>query len=127
MEFLYEVYMDNIEEITKRVEDTQKEVAVKEDNVKIAPTEPSRQYSSMTMPMTQFISNADINDDTVNDEVTQKIQSEVNNALKDDKFAEGEILEIDYAPIKEQRKSWRKQINDYEAAVASKEDTIKLL
>ena len=119
--------MDNIEEITKRVEDTQKEVAVKEDNVKIAPTEPSRQYSSMTMPMTQFISNADIKDDTVNDEVTQKIQSEVNNALKDDKFAEGEMLEIDYAPIKEQRKSWRKQINDYEAAIASKEDMIKLL
>ena len=43
------------------------------------------------------------------------------------KFAEGEMLEIDYAPIKEQRKSWRKQINDYEAAVASKEATIKLL
>ena len=47
--------MDNIEEITKRVEDTQKEVVVKEDNVKIAPTEPGRQYSSMTMPMTQLM------------------------------------------------------------------------
>lgn len=43
------------------------------------------------------------------------------------KFSEGEMLEIDYAPIKEQRKSWRKQINDYEAAIASKEATIKLL
>ena len=53
--------MDNIEEITKRVEDTQKEVVAKAD------------------------------------EAT------------------------------EQRKSWRKQINDYEAAIASKEDMIKLL
>ena len=61
MDFLYEVYMDNIEEITKRVEDTQKEVVAKAD------------------------------------EAT------------------------------EQRKSWRKQINDYEAAIASKEATIKLL
>lgn len=78
--------MDSIEDIEKTVEETRKDVAVKEDKVKIAPTEPSRQYSSMTMPMTRFISNADIKDDTVNDEVTQKIQSEVNNALKDDKF-----------------------------------------
>lgn len=43
------------------------------------------------------------------------------------KFSEGEMLEADYAPIKEQRKSWRKQINDYEAAVISKEAAIKLL
>lgn len=78
--------MDNIEEITKRVEDTQKEIAIKESNSKIATIEQNSQYSSMSMPMTQFMSNAKIEDDTVDDEVTQKIQSEVNNALKDDKF-----------------------------------------
>lgn len=78
--------MDNIEEITKRVEDTQKEIAIKESNRKIATIEQNSQYSSMSMPMTQFMSNAKIEDDTVDDEVTQKIQREVNNALKDDKF-----------------------------------------
>jgi len=70
-----------IEEIRNLVEQGKKKTPAE-----IAPSESSRQYSSMTMPMTQFMANAKIEDDTVDDEVTQKIQSEVNNALKDDKF-----------------------------------------
>jgi hypothetical protein len=79
--------MDNIEDIEKKVEDTQNTSIVNaEQNNKIAPTEPNRSYSSMSMPMTKFMTNAQIEDNTVSDEVTDKIQGEVNTALKDEKF-----------------------------------------
>lgn len=37
------------------------------------------------------------------------------------KFAEGEMPFEEYAPIKEQRKGWRKEINDLEMLIATKE------
>lgn len=40
------------------------------------------------------------------------------------KFAENEMSAEDYAPVKEQRKGWRKEINDLEALIATKEATI---
>lgn len=37
------------------------------------------------------------------------------------KFTEGEMPFEEYAPIKEQRKGWRKEINDLEMLIATKE------
>lgn len=34
------------------------------------------------------------------------------------KFAEGEITEEDYAPIREERRAWRNQINELEQKIA---------
>ena len=35
------------------------------------------------------------------------------------KYFEGFISETDYAPIKEQRQAWRKEINDLEMSIAT--------
>lgn len=37
------------------------------------------------------------------------------------KFAEGELTEEEYAPIKEQRKEWRAEINELESEIISNE------
>lgn len=40
------------------------------------------------------------------------------------KFTEGEMPYEEYAPVKEQRRGWRKEINDLEALIATKEATL---
>ena len=35
------------------------------------------------------------------------------------KYAEGEITEEEYAPVREQRRQWRRQINELEAEIES--------
>lgn len=71
--------MDSLDEIEKKVAETTTVAVVKK-------SEDSTAYSAMTMPMTSFMANAKVEDNTVSDEVTQKIQGEVNTALKNDKF-----------------------------------------
>ena len=41
-----------------------------------------------------------------------------NSDYKAIKFAEGELTEEEYAPIREQRKTWRKQIRTLETEIA---------
>lgn len=41
-----------------------------------------------------------------------------NTDYKAIKFAEGELTEEEYAPIREQRKTWRKQIRTLETEIA---------
>ena len=71
--------MDSFDEIEKKVAETTTGAVVKK-------SEDNTAYSAMTMPMTSFMANAKVEDNTVSDEVTQKIQGEVNTALKNDKF-----------------------------------------
>lgn len=40
------------------------------------------------------------------------------------KFTEGEMSYEEYEPVKEQRRGWRKEINDLEALIATKEATL---
>lgn len=40
------------------------------------------------------------------------------------KFTEGEMPYEEYEPVKEQRRGWRKEINDLEALIATKEATL---
>lgn len=39
------------------------------------------------------------------------------------KFAEGELTEEEYAPIREQRRAWRAEINTLEAEIAELRNT----
>lgn len=77
--------MDNMYDIEKRIDKQNTSIVVKEE-VKISPVEPDRSYAQMSSPMTKLIATATIDNDTVSDEVTDKIKGEVNKALKDDKF-----------------------------------------
>lgn len=77
--------MDDIKDIAKKVEE-QQTTAVVVTEPKISPVEPDRSYAQMSSPMTKLIATATIDNDTVSDEVTDKIKGEVNKALKDDKF-----------------------------------------
>ena len=114
-------------------EDGSKQKYVIPDNARIMTEEDSAYFQAKADEATAQ-RNRNLNIAAIRDEINElmgKISDLKRNLSRTDyqaiKFAEGEMLEIDYAPIKEQRKSWRKQINDYEAAIASKEDTIKLL
>ena len=114
-------------------EDGSKQKYVIPDNARIMTEEDSAYFQAKADEATAQ-RNRNLNIATIRDEINElisKISDLKRNLSRTDyqaiKFAEGEMLEIDYAPIKEQRKSWRKQINDYEAAIASKEATIKLL
>ena len=114
-------------------EDGSKQKYVIPDNARIMTEEDSAYFQAKADEATAQ-RNRNLNIATIRDEINEligKISELKRNLNRTDyqaiKFAEGEMLEIDYAPIKEQRKSWRKQINDYEAAIASKEATIKLL
>lgn len=40
-----------------------------------------------------------------------------NTDYKAIKFAEGEITEEEFAPVREQRKAWRKEINEIESGI----------
>lgn len=80
--------MDSIEEITKKVEEGKAVATVEPEKepAQIAPAE-VRQYSAMSAPMTKIIqSSTPAPDPTVSDEVTDKIQQSVDDALKDEKF-----------------------------------------
>ena len=114
-------------------EDGSKQKYVIPDNARIMTEEDSAYFQAKADEATAQ-RNRNLNIAAIRDEINElmgKISELKRNLNRTDyqaiKFAEGEMLEIDYAPIKEQRKSWRKQINDYEAAIASKEATIKLL
>ena len=114
-------------------EDGSKQKYVIPDNAHIMTEEDSAYFQAKADEATAQ-RNRNLNIAAIRDEINElmsKISELKRNLNRTDyqaiKFAEGEMLEIDYAPIKEQRKSWRKQINDYEAAIASKEATIKLL
>ena len=114
-------------------EDGSKQKHVLPDNARIMTEEDSAYFQAKADEATAQ-RNRNLNIAAIRDEINEligKISELKRNLNRTDyqaiKFAEGEMLEIDYAPIKEQRKSWRKQINDYEAAIASKEATIKLL
>lgn len=114
-------------------EDGSKQKYVIPDNARIMTEEDSAYFQAKADEATAQ-RNRNLNIAAIRDEINElmgKISELKRNLNRTDyqaiKFAEGEMLEIDYAPIKEQRKSWRKQINDYEAAVVSKEATIKLL
>ena len=114
-------------------EDGSKQKYVIPDNARIMTEEDSAYFQAKADEATAQ-RNRNLNIAAIRDEINElmgKISDLKRNLNRTDyqaiKFAEGEMLEIDYAPIKEQRKSWRKQINDYEAAIASKEATIKLL
>ena len=114
-------------------EDGSKQKYVITDNARIMTEEDSAYFQAKADEATAQ-RNRNLNIAAIRDEINElmgKISDLKRNLNRTDyqaiKFAEGEMLEIDYAPIKEQRKSWRKQINDYEAAIASKEATIKLL
>ena len=114
-------------------EDGSKQKYVIPDNARIMTEEDSAYFQAKADEATAQ-RNRNLNIAAIRDEINEligKISDLKRNLNRTDyqaiKFAEGEMLEIDYAPIKEQRKSWRKQINDYEAAIASKEVTIKLL
>lgn len=114
-------------------EDGSKQKYVIPDNARIMTEEDSAYFQAKADEATAQ-RNRNLNIAAIRDEINElmgKIYDLKRNLNRTDyqaiKFAEGEMLEIDYAPIKEQRKSWRKQINDYEAAIASKEDMIKLL
>ena len=114
-------------------EDGSKQKYVIPDNARIMTEEDSAYFQAKADEATAQ-RNRNLNIAAIRDEINEligKISELKRNLDRTDyqaiKFAEGEMLEIDYAPIKEQRKSWRKQINDYEAAIASKEATIKLL
>lgn len=114
-------------------EDGSKQKYVLPDNARIMTEEDSAYFQAKADEATAQ-RNRNLNIAAIRDEINElmgKISDLKRNLNRTDyqaiKFAEGEMLEIDYAPIKEQRKSWRKQINDYEAAIASKEATIKLL
>ena len=114
-------------------EDGSKQKYVIPDNARIMTEEDSAYFQAKADEATAQ-RNRNLNIAAIRDEINElmgKISDLKRNLNRTDyqaiKFAEGEMLEIDYAPIKEQRKSWRKQINDYEAAIVSKEATIKLL
>ena len=114
-------------------EDGSKQKYIIPDNARIMTEEDSAYFQAKADDATAQ-RNRNLNIAAIRDEINElmcKISDLKPNLNRTDyqaiKFAEGEMLEIDYAPIKEQRKSWRKQINDYEAAVASKEAAIKLL
>lgn len=114
-------------------EDGSKQKYVLPDNARIMTEEDSAYFQAKADEATAQ-RNRNLNIAAIRDEINEligKISELKRNLNRTDyqaiKFAEGEMLEIDYTPIKEQRKSWRKQINDYEAAIASKEATIKLL
>ena len=114
-------------------EDGSKQKYVIPDNARIMTEEDSAYFQAKADEATAQ-RNRNLNIAAIRDEINElmgKISDLKRNLNRTDyqaiKFSEGEMLEIDYAPIKEQRKSWRKQINDYEAAIASKEDMIKLL
>ena len=114
-------------------EDGSKQKYVIPDNARIMTEEDSAYFQAKADEATAQ-RNRNLNIAAIRDEINElmgKISELKRNLNRTDyqaiKFAEGEMLEIDYAPIKEQRKSWRKQINDYEAAIASKEATIKLM
>ena len=114
-------------------EDGSKQKYVLPDNAHIMTEEDSAYFQAKADEATAQ-RNRNLNIAAIRDEINEligKISDLKRNLNRTDyqaiKFAEGEMLEVDYAPIKEQRKSWRKQINDYEAAIASKEATIKLL
>ena len=114
-------------------EDGSKQKYIIPDNARIMTEEDSAYFQAKADEATAQ-RNRNLNIAAIRDEINElmgKISDLKRNLNRTDyqaiKFAEGEMLEIDYAPIKEQRKSWRKQINDYEAAIASKEATIKLL
>ena len=114
-------------------EDGSKQKYVIPDNARIMTEEDSAYFQAKADEATAQ-RNRNLNIAAIRDEINElmgKISDLKRNLNRTDyqaiKFVEGEMLEIDYAPIKEQRKSWRKQINDYEAAIASKEATIKLL
>ena len=114
-------------------EDGSKQKYIIPDNARIMTEEDSAYFQAKADEATAQ-RNRNLNIAAIRDEINElmgKISDLKRNLNRTDyqaiKFAEGEMLEIDYAPIKEQRKSWRKQINDYEAAIASKEATIRLL
>ena len=114
-------------------EDGSKQKYVLPDNAHIMTEEDSTYFQAKADEETAQ-RNRNLNIAAIRDEINElmgKISDLKRNLNRTDyqaiKFAEGEMLEIDYTPIKEQRKSWRKQINDYEAAIASKEVAIKLL
>ena len=114
-------------------EDGSKQKYVIPDNARIMTEEDSAYFQAKADEATAQ-RNRNLNIAAIRDEINElmgKISDLKRNLNRTDyqaiKFAEGEMLEIDYAPIKEQRKIWRKQINDYGAAIASKEATIKLL
>ena len=114
-------------------EDGSKQKYVLPDNARIMTEEDSAYFQAKADEATAQ-RNRNLNIAAIRDEINElmgKISDLKRNLNRTDyqaiKFAEGEMLEIDYTPIKEQRKSWRKQINDYEAAIESKEATIKLL
>ncbi len=51
-------------------------------------------------------------------EIESLKQQLVDSDYKAIKYAEGEISEEEYTPIKEERKSWRARINELEAQIA---------
>lgn len=74
-------------DIEQKIEQSKAVEVVEPTNKQIAPTEPPRQYAQMTAPMSQFVSQSTIKSgDTVSDEVTQKIQGSVDDALKNEKY-----------------------------------------
>lgn len=114
-------------------EDGSKQKYVIPDNARIMTEEDSAYFQAKADEATAQ-RNRNLNIAAIRDEINElmgKISELKRNLNRTDyqaiKFVEGEMLEIDYAPIKEQRKSWRKQINDYELVIADKEAAIKLL
>lgn len=114
-------------------EDGSKQKYVLPDNARVMTEEDSAYFQAKADEATAQ-RNRNLNIAAIRDEINEligKISDLKRNLNRTDyqaiKFSEGEMLETDYAPIKEQRKGWRKQINDYELIIADKEAAIKLL
>lgn len=52
------------------------------------------------------------------EQITQLKGKLHNSDYKQSKFIDGELTEAEYAPIREQRKAWRAEINVLEAEIA---------
>ena len=114
-------------------EDGSKQKYVLPDNAHIMTEEDSAYFQAKADEETAQ-RNRSLNIVSIRDEINElmgKISDLKHNLDRTDyqaiKFAEDEMSVEDYEPVKEQRKSWRKQINDYESIIADKEAAIKLL
>lgn len=114
-------------------EDGSKQKYVLPDNAHIMTEEDSAYFQAKADEAT-LQRNRSLNIAAIRDEINElvgKISDLKRNLNRTDyqaiKFAEGEISVEDYESIKEQRKGWRKEINDYEAMIETKNTELKSL
>lgn len=114
-------------------EDGSKQKYILPDNAHIMTEEDSAYFQTKADEATSQ-RNRNLNIASIREEINELVRTISDlkrNLNKTDyqaiKFAEGEMLEVDYAPIKEQRKSWRKEINDLEAMIETKNTELKSL